>query len=321
MGKTQRQRQPGVIPPDEVPLDQGARDGTDEWKQVDGVLFCHWNRWLLRLALDEPEGLHSISSKFQARAKTKRGVDEIAEAMLAQLDDLGARLAQIGGDPRAVLDEPERTSKWLQRKACRRVWEASTIRRTQAMARTPRRVLEERALLGNWGAFPESPAPYYGALNSAVGQGYYDYRSTAIVVLSLETTAARCMSSSASDLQRLAIHRAMLSAAIAAMAQVDDSLTELAEHFREHERAYLALLRDHCEIPGLLRDLLELAVWEDYGLFCEVEPFLRALRNGSARAAARELDEVIVELVRFELDYQLGKARALRSVLGNVASL
>ena len=129
------------------------------------------------------------------------------------------------------------------------------------MARTPRRVLEERGLLGNWGAFPESPAPYYAALKSAVGQGYYDYRGTAIVVLSLETTAARCMAPSASDLQRLAIHRGMLSAAIEAMAQVDDSLAELAEHFREHEHAYLALLRDHCEIPGLLRDLLELAVW------------------------------------------------------------
>ncbi len=321
MGKTQRQRQPRVIPPDEVPLDQGARDGTDEWKQVDGVLFCHWDRWLLRLALDEPEGLHSISSKFQACAKTKRGVDKIAEAMLAQLKDLGARLAKIGAEPNAVLNEPERASKWLQRKASHRIWEASTIRRTRAMARTPRRVLEERALLGNWGAFPESPAPYYAALRSAVGEGYYDYRGTAIVVLSLEAAGARCMSSSTSDLQRLAIHRAMLSAAIAAMAQVDDSLTELAEHFREHERSYLALLRDHRQVPGLLRDLLELAVWEDYGLFCEVEPFLRALPNGSARAAARELEEVIVELVRFELDYQLGKARALRSVFGNVASL
>lgn len=319
--RLKRQRQPRVIPPDEVPLDQGASDGTDEWKQVDGVPFHHWDRWLLRLALDEPEGLRSISSKFRARARTKKGIDEIAEAMLAQLDDLGVRLAQIGAEPNTVLDEPERTSKWLQRKASRRIWEASTIRRTKAMARTPRRVLEERALLGNWGAFPESPAPDYAALKSAVGEGYYDYRGTAIVVLSLETTGARCMSSSTSDLQRLAIHRAMLSAAIGAMAQVDDSLTELAEHFREHEHAYLALLRDHCEIPGLLRDLLELAVWEDYGLFCEVETFLRALPNGPARAAARELDEVIVELVRFELDYQLGKARALRSVLGDVASL
>lgn len=85
------------------------------------------------------------------------------------------------------------------------IWEASTIRRTKAMAQTPRRVLEERASLGNWRAFPESPAPDYAALKSAVGQGYYDYRGTAIVVLSLETAAARCMAPSASDLQRLAI--------------------------------------------------------------------------------------------------------------------
>jgi len=165
-----------------------------------------------------------------------------SKAMVAPLDDVGARLARIGAEPRPVLDEPERISRWLQRKASRRIWEASTLRRTKAMTRTPRRVLEERALLGNWSAFLESPAPHYAALKSAVGQGYYDYRGTAIVVLSLETTAARCMAPSASDLQRLAIHRGMLSAAIEAMAQVDDSLAELAEHFREHEHAYLALL-------------------------------------------------------------------------------
>jgi hypothetical protein len=263
-----RQRQPRVTPPDEVPLDQGAREGTDEWRDVAGVQFCHWDRWLTRLALDESEGLHSISSKFRTRARAKKGTDEIAEAMLAQLDDLESRLAQVGATPATVLDDVERASKWLQRKAFRRVWQASTIRRTVAMQRTPRRVLEQRALLGNWAAFAVSPAPYHAELKSAVGEGYYDYRGTAVVVLLLETTAARLLSHSVNGLQRLAVHRAMLSAAIEAMAQVDDSLAELGEHFREHERAYLALLRDHLEIPGLLRDLLELAVWEDYGLFC-----------------------------------------------------
>src|SRR6187402_2603833 len=67
-----QRRQPRAIPPDEVPLDQGAREGTDEWKQVDGVVFCHWDRWLLRLALDEPEGLRAISSKFRARARRRK---------------------------------------------------------------------------------------------------------------------------------------------------------------------------------------------------------------------------------------------------------
>jgi hypothetical protein len=315
-----RQRQPRVTPPNEVPLDEGAREGTDEWREVDGIRFCHWDRWLLRLALDEPGGLHSISSKFRTRASEKKGADEIAEAMLAQVEDLGSRLTQIGAEPATVLDEAERASKWLQRKAFRRVWQARTIRRTVAMTLTPRRVLEQRALLGNWAAFPVSPAPYHAELKSTVGEGYfYGYGGAAIVVLSFEMVAARLLSQSINDQQRLAVHRAMLSAAIGAMAQVDDSLAELGEHVREHERAYLALLGEHCEIPGLLCDLLELAVWEDYGLFCEIEEFLRTLPNVHAVTAKQDLDEIMSELGRAELDYQLGKARALHDVLADAA--
>lgn len=188
------------------------------------------------------------------------------------------------------------------------------------MQRTPRRVLEKRALLGSWAAFAVSPAPYHAELKSTVKDGYYDYRGAAIVVLSLEIAAARLLSHSVDDLQHLAVHRAMLSVAIEAMAQVDDSLAELGEHFREHEQAYLALLRDHLEIPGLLRDLLELAVWEDYGLFYGLEAFLRTLTHEHAGTAKRELDEIIGELGRAELDYQLGKARALQEVLVDTAS-
>jgi hypothetical protein len=270
--------------------------------------------------MDEPQGLRSMSSAFRTRARAKKGTDEIAEAMLAQIEDLGARLTRIGAEPIAVLDEAERASKWLQRKAFRRVWQASTIRRTAAMTLTPRRVLEQRALLGNWAAFPVSPAPYHAELKSTVGEGYYyGHGGAAVVVLSFEMVAARLLSHSTNDLQRLAVHRAMLSSAIGAMAQVDDSLAELGEHFREHERAYLALLGEHCAIPGLLRDLLELAVWEDYGLFCELEEFLRTLPNVHAVTAKRDLDEIMGELGRAELDYQLGKARALHDVLADTA--
>jgi len=58
--------------------------------------------------------------------------------------------------------------------AFRRVWHATSIRHTPEMARTPRKVLEERALTGNWSAFPTSPAPYFAEFRSAVGEGWYD---------------------------------------------------------------------------------------------------------------------------------------------------
>jgi hypothetical protein len=177
------------------------------------------------------------------------------------------------------------------------------------MARTPRKVLEERALTGNWSAFPISPAPYFAEFTSAVGEGWYDYQGTGLVVTLLETAVERLLWSAQTDDERLAIERAMLAASIGAMEHVDDSLDELGQHFRDHEHAYLGLLRGVAERPGLLRDLLELSVWEGYGLFHEIEPFLRTLTEPQAD---RALANIIAELRANGLDYQLGRAHRLR---------
>ena len=119
--------------------------------------FCHWDRWLLRLALDEPGGLRSIAREFRRRAAAPRGTNHVAEAMLAQLAALEERLTTIQLAPAAVLDDVERASKWLHAKAFRRVWHATSIRHTPEMARTPRKVLGERALTGNWSASSSCP--------------------------------------------------------------------------------------------------------------------------------------------------------------------
>jgi len=301
--------------PTEIPLDDGARRGTDPWREIGGVRFCHWDRWLLRLALDEPEGLRSIAREFRRRAAAPRGTNHVAEAMLAQLAALEERLTTIQLAPAAVLDDVERASKWLHAKAFRRVWHATSIRHTPEMARTPRKVLGERALTGNWSAFPVSPAPYFADLTSAVGEGWYDYRGTGLVVTLLETVVERLLCNAQTDDERLAIERATLAASIGAMERLDDSLDELGQHFRDHEHAYLELLRGVAERPGLLRDLLELSIWEDYGLFHEIEPFLRTLTELQADLALRELANIISELRVSGLDYQLVKARRLRAVV------
>lgn len=308
-----RHREPRPKLPTEVPLDDGAREGTDPWREIEGVRFVHWDRWLLRLALDEPEGLRSIARGLRRRASAQRHRDDIAEAMLAQIADLEARLGERGLAPAAVLDDVERASKWLHDKAFRRVWHATSIRRTAAMERTPRKVLAARALSGNWSVFPVSPAPYYAELRSLIGEGWYDYRATGLVVTLLDLAGERLLRGATTDEGRLAIHRAMLTASIDAMGRVDDSLDELGQHFREHEHAYLELLSVHVEKQGLLRDLLELVVWEAYGLFHEVEGFLASLSEGPADLALGVLAQIIAELRGAEgLDHQLERARAMR---------
>lgn len=93
----------------DVPLDDGPRDGSEPWRAIDGVQFCHWDRWLLRLAATEPQGLDTIAREFRTRANGRAGVDTTtAEVMLAQVVDLRARLERIGRPPDAVLDGEER---------------------------------------------------------------------------------------------------------------------------------------------------------------------------------------------------------------------
>src|SRR5262245_44221025 len=77
-----------------VPLDDGRRNGTEHWRDLGGIRFCHWDRWLLRFALDEPDGLRSIAATFEGR-RTSRRPNADAEAMLAQLADLELRLSKL----------------------------------------------------------------------------------------------------------------------------------------------------------------------------------------------------------------------------------
>ena len=130
------------------------------------------------------------------------------------------------------------------------------------------------------------------------------------------------IAAASSDDERLATRRAVLGACIEAMAHVDDSDADLAEHFREQEQAYLVCMRGYVERPGILRDLLELATWEDYGLFLHIDTFLGALPEAAADLAMRELARIIAELSATDLVYQGKKARRLRGlVLASAAVL
>jgi hypothetical protein len=298
------------------PLDDGVRYGPEPWRTLDGVAFCHWDRWLLRLAIAEPRGLPGIAAEFRRRTRARRagGSSDDSEAMIAQVRDLESRLAVLGRAPHEILDDIERASDWLFKKAFRRVWHDGPNRRTEAMMRTPRRALEARALRGHWPRFPISPATYEPDLRSTVGQdgNYYDYRWAGALATMLESKIEMLAMVAPSHAHRLAIHRAAMTVIIETIDRVDDSGAEVSEMFRATEAAYLTLAREALSIDGVRRDLLELAIWEDYGLFAGVDEFLAGLPEEHADAALRDLASIITELRRERLEYQLGKAIALR---------
>lgn len=179
-----------------MPLANDASAGTERWREIQGIEFCHWDRWLLRLSLEEPEGLRSIRNEFRHRARSPRQTKAVAEAMLAQLVDLEARLATLRRTPLDTLDADERASTWLRDKAFRRVWHATSLRQTAAMLQTPRRVLEARALAGNWATFPVSPSSHFAPLQALYRFGYFDYRAVGLIVMQLDFDVNQMLESS-----------------------------------------------------------------------------------------------------------------------------
>jgi hypothetical protein len=312
-GSTRSQR---PLNPAERPLDDGMRYGPEMWREIDGVAFCHWDRWLLKLALTELDGLDGIARHFRQRLRSQRGRNDQSEAMLTQIEDLRIRLGLASRTPETVLDEEERASDWLRKKAEKRIWHGYINYYTDAMCNTPRRRLLARALRGHWARFPVSPASFEPELRRVVGEsGYYDYRAAGPLARLLELHIDLLEGTAASELERMAVHRAAMTVIIETMDRVDDSLADMSELFAASERAYLELARGAARRDGLLRDLLELAIWEDYGLLRGVDAFLQELEEEHANIALRELAAIITELRRERLDDQLARAITLRQAV------
>ena len=236
------------------------------------------------------------------------------EAMLAQINDLRSRLALVSRTPDTALDEAERASDWLRKKAEKRVWHDGPNRRTEAMRRTPRQRLMERALRGHWERFPVSPARFEPELRRIVGvDGYYNELATGPLARALEAQVDLLNTAATSDLERLALHRAAMTMIIEVMDHVDDSLAKMSEVFAASERAYLELARGAAGLDGLLRDLLELAVWERLRAAQRSRCFpSRARRRERERRHPQSFAAIISELRRERLDTELARAVALR---------
>lgn len=308
--------------PEDRPLDPGVIEGPEVWRVLDGVAFCHWDRWLLRLALDEKGGIAALTLTFRERmTDSKRACDkDAAEALYLQMVDLQRRLDEVRRAPEALLDDEERASRWLYRKAFQRVWRSGPIRRTKAMLDTPRRRFEARAMRGHWEAFPVSPARFEAALKAVVGDlSNATYQATSYVARAIEFEIERHAIGATLE-ERIALHRAAMAVIVDAMASLDDSGADMAMTYEDMERSYLGALRELPERAALLTDLVEFATWEDYGLTVGVEDFLAGLSESDADAALRALTRLISTLKTERLDYSLARARSLRAAVLRAAS-
>jgi len=289
--------------------------GPETWREVRGEPFTYWDRWLLRLAVDDAGGIAGVAAQLEQRRRRKNFYETDAEAKLAQLADLTARLQRLGLEPREVLGEQDAIDKGLIRRAHEKVFKQTGGRFTTAMHDTPRRRLRERAMRGHWKGFPVSPSGFERELLSQVGgQHPLGWRETGWLADAVESVVDDTASSLSSDGERLAIHRAAMTVIVESMERVDDSGGDMGTTFSKIWENFRSLPWEQAGMPAAVffRDVIEFTVWEDYGLVEGLAEFFQGREPDDAVVIETVFTDIIPELRAGGFDYQEDKALRLR---------
>jgi len=264
--------------------------GPETWREVRGVAFTYWDRWLLRLAADDPNGMAGVVQQLEVRRKQQSFYQDDAEAKLAQVADLAARLERLHVEPRDVLgdaghgrQEAESQGPREGLRADRRAAHPDHARHATA---APSTAIHARSL-----DFPVSPSRFESELLSHVGgQNFLDGPATGCLSDAIESIVDDAVLSLSDDAERLAMYRAAMTVIVESMERVDDSLADMATTFSKIWESYRGLSWERAGVPAtvLFRDMIEFTVWEDYGL---IEQFGSSARSSTQSALAEAIDE------------------------------
>ena len=290
--------------------------GPETWREVNGVAFTYWDRWLLRLAVAEEEGLDSLITRFESERRDRRSWSrDDAEAKLAQIADVRMRLDKLDLTPAEVLGDEDAVDKNLLRKAQSKLFKQSLFKPTPAMLDTPRRRLRTRAFRGYWPEFPVSPATFQRELLSYVEEErYHGWDQTMRLSRDLDRVLDRMDRALVGEAERLGFFRCVLTVMVEAMERVDDSHAAMAETFADAWKGYLAVPWERTTIEPTVyfRDMIELTIWEDYGLIENLGAVFKALAADDAVVVEDAFEEIIPELHAGGFDYQEDKALVTR---------
>jgi hypothetical protein len=294
----------------------GSRDppiyGPEPWRTKRKAVWSHWDLWFCVVALADHDGdLDKLSVAIEGTGQSFWS--STIEAKLSHLDDLRRRLADAEIDAAALAGGTEDDQR-IRSKARTKVLKQGLYPRdlTDAMRKTPRQRLYERALRGRWPRFPVSPEPFYERLANGLGEGHLSKGATFRLERRIEAARDRLQRKTAKDpAARLAAQRALLTWCYGAMGRCDDSYGVIGELAQEALITYAKLPfkpagiaeEDWCE------DLCELLVWEDWGLLHrhETRPFAQ-IRGALADHAETFLLGLATELRGQRLSYEADQA-------------
>ena len=256
-----------------------------------------------------------VVRQLEERRRKRTFYQDDAEAKLAQVADLTARLQRLAVEPRDVLGDADMVDKRLASKARDKVFGQTGGRFTPAMQATPRRRLRERAMRGHWKDFPVSPSRFEHDLVSRFGgQHYLGWRETWCLADAIENDVEHAASSLTDEAERLALYRAAMTVMVESMERVDDSLADMATAFTNVWQSYHAVPWEQAGMSAMVffRDLIEFTIWEDYGMVDGLGAVFQGRAPDDAFVIECVVADIMAELRAGGFDYQEEKALRLR---------
>jgi hypothetical protein len=295
--------------------------GTDPWLTIGRTRFLVWDRWFLALLFADHDGAwDALRNAVRSRPRVSGSDGRDTEAKLSHLVDLQDRWTRLRDASRERL-KIDTTDRGLVRRARSKLLDQSVedYEKTPGMRDTPRLRLERRARRGYWDRFPVNPTTYEPVFDRAIESREFFTEMAALRLASrLESILDRQARRATRPVQHLALTRAFLAAVVAAIERADDSCGALGD--LAHDR-FPDYFKSDWQAAGLppdvfYRDVLEFAVWDDYGLVPRpLTPFFKRVTKEHVLRVDGILREIRAELLAADLDYEAEKALTLRGEL------
>lgn len=283
--------------------------GPEPWKTVNCETFLHWDLWFLVVMAELPHGKWEFVQILKRKAEQEFGANRRdVEAKLSHLIDLETRLLSAGLTHDVLLADVTINYR-LRRRANEKVMQQHVGGYpSPAMVNTPRNRLSERAMRGHWNRFPVSPKEHEASFGHQFTRpdGYYDYRTTPVMMRLLHAKWQFQRTLARSPAEKVAVDRLVLTVIVGLMDHIDDD-DDAAPVFNDVLGAYLRDVWTAGADPAVvLRDGIEFALWEDYGLANDGTAFLAAIPREHHDDADRILAETRAELVLNGLEREHG---------------
>ncbi len=283
--------------------------------------ITYWDLWFIVALLNEFEGdWEQMIDHFRQEV---RGINAWywAEPVLSHLRQLRQMLTEAGLSADAVLGEEKADLlKRTRRKAQTKILKNAPSRRDMSpwMIYTPRVKRYERALRGHWHRFAVSPERYAKPFAHLFkSSGWYHEDETFNLERRLSAFVNKRLDRASLD-EKVALYRAVMTVVLEKIEQIDDSYGVIGQFYGQIFEDYTALPRDELTmtLTDFFQDLMELLIWEDYGLtYMEQPAFFASLIPAEVPLVETLLRSQWQELLGLDLFYQAEEALTMLGML------